>query len=105
MSTIERSSPVWLMALSMSLAVPGGGSAQSLGDHTYSSADIEAGSRLYVSECRLCHGAFGNSVDGVNLRLGRRADRVPRASEGCRIRIHRIGADVLRVGLNMPDYT
>ena len=47
------------------------GHAQSSGSHQYTSADIEAGSRVYTSECALCHGANGDEVDGVNLRLGR----------------------------------
>lgn len=44
--------------------------AAQLADHTYSSAAIEAGSRLYVSECALCHGPQGDRVDGVDLRRG-----------------------------------
>ena len=44
--------------------------AQSLGDHQYTSADIEAGARLYAAECALCHGPTGDLVDGVDLRLG-----------------------------------
>ncbi len=59
-----------LFASALLLGAPEAGLAQSIGDHTYSSADIEAGSRLYVADCRLCHGAFGSDVDGVNLRLG-----------------------------------
>jgi putative heme-binding domain-containing protein len=43
---------------------------QALGDHQYTSAQIEAGSRVYTSECALCHGANGDGVDAVNLRLG-----------------------------------
>ena len=46
------------------------GHAQASGDHQYTSEDIEAGSRVYTSECALCHGANGDDVDGVNLRLG-----------------------------------
>jgi putative heme-binding domain-containing protein len=43
-------------------------SAQALGDHQYTSAAIESGSRVYVNECALCHGPLGDRVDGVNLR-------------------------------------
>jgi putative heme-binding domain-containing protein len=39
-------------------------------DHQYSSADIEAGSRLYVAQCALCHGPNGEAVAGINLRRG-----------------------------------
>jgi putative heme-binding domain-containing protein len=44
--------------------------AQALGDHQYTSAAIEAGSRVYTSECALCHGANGDEEDAINLRLG-----------------------------------
>jgi putative heme-binding domain-containing protein len=40
-------------------------------DHTYSSTDIATGLRLYGAQCQLCHGANGDTVAGVNLRLGR----------------------------------
>jgi len=40
-------------------------------DHTYSSADIATGVRLYGAQCALCHGVNGDTVAGVNLRLGR----------------------------------
>jgi len=40
-------------------------------DHTYSSTDIATGVRIYGAQCQLCHGATGDTVAGVNLRLGR----------------------------------
>jgi cytochrome c oxidase cbb3-type subunit III len=40
-------------------------------DHQYSTADIEAGSRLYVRQCALCHGPNGDQVNGIDLRRGR----------------------------------
>ena len=46
------------------------GLAQSASDHQYTSEDIEAGSRVYTSDCALCHEANGDGVDGVDLRLG-----------------------------------
>jgi mono/diheme cytochrome c family protein len=45
--------------------------AAAQGDHQYTSQDIEAGARIYSSQCALCHGANGDTVNGVNLRLGR----------------------------------
>jgi putative heme-binding domain-containing protein len=39
-------------------------------DHRYTSEAIEAGSRVYVSDCALCHGTNGDVVDGVDLRRG-----------------------------------
>jgi putative heme-binding domain-containing protein len=54
-------------ALALASAAPLAAQTQ---DHQYSSADIEAGSRLYVSQCALCHGPNGEAVTGVNLRRG-----------------------------------
>lgn len=48
---------------------PGVAGAQTQ-DHTYSTADIEVGSRLYAAQCALCHGPNGDLVTGVNLRAG-----------------------------------
>lgn len=39
-------------------------------DHQYTTEDIETGSRVYASECALCHGPNGDRVDGVDLRRG-----------------------------------
>jgi putative heme-binding domain-containing protein len=44
--------------------------AQSLQDHTYSTQDIQNGSRLYAGQCAQCHGANGDTVSGINLRRG-----------------------------------
>ena len=40
-------------------------------DHTYSSQDVAAGSKIYSSQCQLCHGQNGEQVNGVDLRRGR----------------------------------
>jgi putative heme-binding domain-containing protein len=41
-------------------------------DHgQYDRADIEAGQRLYGPQCQVCHGATGDGVPGIDLRLGR----------------------------------
>lgn len=40
-------------------------------DHTYSSADIDTGVRIYGAQCALCHGPNGDMVNGVDLRRGR----------------------------------
>ena len=41
-------------------------------DHgQYSRADVEAGQRLYGPQCQVCHGATGDGVPGIDLRLGR----------------------------------
>src|SRR5262245_44737516 len=44
--------------------------AQSSQDHTYTSQDIENGSRLYAAQCNLCHGPNGDGIQGINLRRG-----------------------------------
>ena len=44
--------------------------AQGVGDHQYTSEAIELGSRIYTSQCALCHGPQGALVDGIDLRLG-----------------------------------
>ena len=41
-------------------------------DHgQYGRADVEAGQRLYGPQCQVCHGATGDGVPGIDLRLGR----------------------------------
>ena len=57
-----------LVLASLVLGAPA--AAQSLADHTYTAEAVEAGSRVYVSECALCHGAQGDGVDGIDLRRG-----------------------------------
>jgi putative heme-binding domain, Pirellula/Verrucomicrobium type len=57
-----------MAALVAVLACTGSAWAQ---DHTYSSADIEAGVRIYGAQCALCHGPNGDMVNGVDLRRSR----------------------------------
>jgi mono/diheme cytochrome c family protein len=57
--------------LIMLLAGPERGPAQdAFADHRYTGEAIEAGSRVYVANCALCHGANGDGMDGVDLRRG-----------------------------------
>jgi putative heme-binding domain-containing protein len=56
-----------VLSAALFLAGPAMAIAQSQ-DHQYSSADIEAGSRLYGGQCALCHGPTGENVAGINLR-------------------------------------
>ena len=37
----------------------------------YAAADIEYGSRVYAAQCAVCHGATGDTVNGVDLKSGR----------------------------------
>ena len=62
----------WLRRVLLAVAVCAGGQveAQNVQDHQYSSADVEAGSRLYSARCMLCHGPDGDRVSGINLRRG-----------------------------------
>ena len=72
MRSFIRLSLCWFYAFVLLLTVSEPGLGQiDTGDHRYTSADIEAGSRVYAAECALCHGRAGDEVDGVNLRLGR----------------------------------
>ena len=36
----------------------------------YSQADVEAGARLYSSQCQQCHGLNGDQITGIDLRRG-----------------------------------
>lgn len=38
--------------------------------HSYTSAEIEAGGRLYDSNCGRCHGENGDTIQGVNFSKG-----------------------------------
>ena len=57
-------------ALALTGTFAGRAFAQPAADHQYTTADIEAGSRLYVNQCSLCHGPNGDGVNGVDLRRG-----------------------------------
>jgi len=62
-----------ILAIVAALAAPVQIRAQVLDqDHgQYSRADVEAGQRLYGPQCQVCHGATGDGVPGIDLRLGR----------------------------------
>ena len=71
MRFFSRTGLVCFAAFVMLLAGPEQGLAQdSFADHRYTSEAIEAGSRVYVADCALCHGANGDAVDGVDLQQG-----------------------------------
>jgi putative heme-binding domain-containing protein len=41
-------------------------------DHgQYSRGDVEAGQRLYGSQCQVCHGVNGDTVPGIDLKFGK----------------------------------
>lgn len=84
-------------ALAISVATSRGATAQTQ-DHTYTSADIEAGSRLYAGQCALCHSTTGDGVSGVNLRRGQ--FRRPMSDEDIK---HSITVGVPNAG--MPPFT
>jgi putative heme-binding domain-containing protein len=44
--------------------------AQPAQEHHYTSAEIEAGARIYNTQCTLCHGPNGDGVNGIDLRRG-----------------------------------
>ena len=71
MRFFSRAILVCHVAFVMLLGGPERGLAQdSFADHRYTSEAIEAGSRVYMAECALCHGTNGDVVDGVDLRRG-----------------------------------
>jgi cytochrome c oxidase cbb3-type subunit 3 len=53
---------VWTFVLSAGLV---------FGQHSFTRADIEDGSRLYGNTCASCHGANGDRVSGVDLMHGK----------------------------------
>jgi mono/diheme cytochrome c family protein len=62
-----------LLAISIAVTIDVDIGAQTLDqDHgQYSRADVEAGQRLYGPQCQVCHGANGDGVPGIDLKLGR----------------------------------
>jgi putative heme-binding domain-containing protein len=58
-----------LLAAALVAAAHATGAAQ-VQDHQYSAAEIQAGSRLYATQCQQCHGQTGDQVAGINLRRG-----------------------------------
>ena len=77
------------------LAIGGGVAAQN--DHAYTTQDIQNGMRLYSSQCQQCHGANGDTVQGINLR--RQQFRKPLSDEDLRATIS-IGVP----GTGMPPF-
>lgn len=59
-----------ICVLALLLVAAQSASAQSAGDHQYTSSQIETGARVYTRDCQLCHGPNGDEADGVNLRTG-----------------------------------
>lgn len=72
MTSSHRPAPCALLVVLFAVAAGAGQAhAQGMQDHQYTSQDIEAGSRVYSSQCALCHGVNGDTVNGVDLRRGR----------------------------------
>jgi putative heme-binding domain-containing protein len=67
-SLLRSTSGLLLGALVVSAAYATG--AAQTQDHQYSAAEIQAGSRLYATQCQQCHGQMGDQVTGINLRRG-----------------------------------
>lgn len=64
--TMSRSIVAALFSLCLAVTA----AAQSTQDHPgqYSQADIDAGTRVYNSQCSQCHGANGDQLTGIDLR-------------------------------------
>jgi putative heme-binding domain-containing protein len=58
---------MWAIRVSLPLLAVGALFAQ----HGYSPADVDAGARLYRSNCVNCHGAEGTAIPGVDLGHGK----------------------------------
>jgi len=69
-SVSVQTSRLALCVLTLLLVFAPSASAQSAGDHQYTSSQIEAGARVYARDCELCHGPNGDGADGANLRTG-----------------------------------
>ena len=52
------------------LGVPSAAALVAAQEHGYTPADIENGSRLYLSSCAGCHGPAGDLVPGIDLMRG-----------------------------------
>jgi putative heme-binding domain-containing protein len=61
----------WVASASLLLVAFAGGSPRAQ-DHPgqYSQADIDAGARVYNTQCAQCHGPNGDQVSGIDLRRG-----------------------------------
>ena len=55
---------IWLMTLILCAALASPAAAQ---DHQYSAEQIQAGYRIYVGQCQLCHGFNGDGIARVSL--------------------------------------
>src|SRR3954469_22159284 len=55
---------IWLMTLILCTALASSAAGQY---HQYTSEQIEAGYRIYVSQCQLCHGFNGDGIARVSL--------------------------------------
>src|SRR4051794_13788686 len=62
--------PPWIACVLIGLISIVVGTAAQSPDHSFTSQEIEAGSRLYAGQCAQCHGPNGDVVSGINLRRG-----------------------------------
>lgn len=62
--------PLLVGVLLTLVASNGARGAQNSQDHTYTTEDVQTGSRLYAGQCAQCHGTAGDTVSGINLRRG-----------------------------------
>jgi putative heme-binding domain-containing protein len=57
-----------LVSLTVSIAAPGAAQQISQDHPGYTQAEIDAGSRVYSTQCQQCHGPNGDQITGIDLR-------------------------------------
>lgn len=70
MSPTHWLAPALVYALFVLVTAGGTLRAQGSQDHSYTTQDIQTGSRLYSGQCAQCHGPNGDTVSGIDLRRG-----------------------------------
>lgn len=68
---LRTATPCFAILVTLVAGAGRGVAQDAFADHRYTSDAIQAGLRVYSTECALCHGPNGALVDGVDLRLGR----------------------------------
>ena len=105
MQTTARRWAIVLLALTLASAAVRSQNVTSDHPGSFSQADIDAGTRIYNSQCAQCHGVNGDQVSGIDLRRGQ-FRRVSTADDLGRIITSGIpGAGMPPFALTQPELT